>query len=293
MQQLPRQRVRVLSLTWVAMAAFAGNSILCRLALQRTSIDPVTFATIRLVAGAAMLSCILAFKGQRPRGDWSSALALFIYAAGFSMAYVGLPAGTGALLLFGAVQVTMLGHGLRVGERLNAWQWSGLLLAAAGLAALLWPWQSSRTPDAIPTSSALLMLAAGAAWGVYSLRGRRSRHPTSATAGNFLRAVPMALIALAWIHPRHVDRDGVLYAIASGALASGVGYAIWYSVLPALSAMTAGIVQLSVPILAAFAGVLLLGETVTLPLLVVSMAVIGGVLLVLLKASPSARAPPK
>ncbi|MDB6163083.1 MAG: hypothetical protein JWL98_515 [Xanthomonadaceae bacterium] len=279
-------RPTVLILTGLALAAFAANSILCRLALRTALIDPVSFTTIRLLSGAVMLGCILWFRGQRPGGNWVSALALFAYAIGFSLAYVGLPAGAGALLLFGAVQVTMLGHGLHAGERLNRWQLVGLLLAAAGLAWLLWPRQSAPGGQAISIGSALSMLAAGIAWGIYSLRGKRSGDATTATAGNFMRTVPMALVVLALFHPSHADRDGVLYAIASGALASGIGYAIWYSALPALGAMTAGIVQLSVPILAAAAGALLLGEAVTVQLLVAGVAVIGGVLLALLRATP-------
>jgi drug/metabolite transporter (DMT)-like permease len=265
------------------MLAFAANSLLCRLALQRTGIDPATFAGIRLVAGAAMLGLILAVRGRSPGGSWTSALALFAYAAGFSLAYVSLPAATGALLLFGAVQVTMIGRGLWAGERMDAWQAAGLLVAACGLVGLLLPGLS-----APPWRGAALMLGAGVAWGVYSLRGRHAGDATSATAGNFLRTVPMALLlVLALSRHRQLDAAGVAYAIASGALASGLGYALWYAALPSLKATTAATVQLSVPVLTAIGGVVLLGEGLTLRLVLASVAVLGGVALVIARRGDS------
>jgi drug/metabolite transporter (DMT)-like permease len=268
---------RAFALTLLAMVAFAANSLLCRLALRTTAIDPATFTAIRLVGGAALLWSLVGVQGRRPRGTWSSALALFAYAAAFSFAYVKLPAGTGALLLFGAVQVTMHAYGLWTGERLSARQTGGLLLALAGLVGLLLPGLT-----APPLGSAVAMLCAGIAWGVYSLRGRKGGDPTAATAGNFVRSVPLALLlVLVAARPVELDRAGVGYAIASGALASGLGYAVWYAVLPSLRASTAASVQLSVPVIAALGGVLLLAEPITLRLVFGSAAVLGGIALTL------------
>ena len=269
--------VRTFALTLLAMVAFAANSLLCRLALRTTAIDPATFTAIRLAAGAAMLSALVALQRRRPGGAWWSALALFAYAAAFSFAYVRLPAGTGALLLFGAVQVTMLAYGRWVGERLSGWQTGGLLLAAAGLVGLLLPGLT-----APPLGSALAMLGAGVAWGVYSLRGKRGGDPTAATAGNFVRALPLALLlVLVAARPSGLEGAGVAYAVASGALASGLGYAVWYAVLPSLRATTAASVQLSVPVIAALGGVLLLAEPITLRLVLGSTMVLGGIALTL------------
>lgn len=264
------------------MIAFAANSILCRLALKETSIAPATFAAVRLLAGALALVLIvrLRAKAQSGDGNWSSAFALFAYAAAFSFAYVGLSAAAGALLLFGAVQVSMIGYGLWVGERLRTWQWIGVLLAVSGLVGFLLPGLS-----APPLSAAVLMLIAGMAWGMYSLRGRGAGDPTGVTAGNFLRTIPMAIVlmlamlltngSLAW------DALGIGYAIASGAITSGVGYAIWYATLPQLKATTAAIVQLSVPLIAALGGVVVLTEPVSTRLAIASIAVLGGIALVI------------
>ena len=270
---------RPAALTALAMLAFASNSLLCRYALQHTAIDAGSFTVIRLLAGAGMLWLIVNLRASSRggAGNWPSALALFVYAAGFSFAYVGLPAATGALLLFGAVQVTMVGHGLWRGERLRGWQIAGCVLAFAGLVGLLLPGLT-----APPLQGAVLMLAAGVAWGVYSLRGKGAGDATRVTAGNFLRTIPIALVLLPWM-ARHMSLDGagVWYAIASGALASGIGYAIWYAALPWLRATTAATVQLSVPVLAAFGGVALLAEPVTVRLGLASVAVLGGIALVI------------
>ncbi len=263
------------------MVAFAGNSILCRLALRHTTIDAASFTTIRLVAGALILSLILRARDQawKSAGDWPSACALFVYAAAFSFAYLSLPTGTGALLLFGAVQATMILWGFGQGERLRPLQITGLLIALGGLVALLLPGIS-----APPLRGSLLMLSAGIAWGVYSLRGRKAGDPARATAGNFFRAVPLAaLLSLAFLPWMHLDRAGVAYAAASGAIASGLGYVVWYAALPALKAATAATVQLSVPVLAAAGGILLLGEPLTLRFLGAALAVLGGIALVVLR----------
>jgi drug/metabolite transporter (DMT)-like permease len=271
--------MRLALLTLAAMLAFAGNSLLCRAALKSTAIDPATFTTIRIVAGALTRWAIVRMRGgmRAPAGSWPSAFWLFAYAAGFSFAYVTLTAATGALLLFGAVQATMIGYGLWKGERLRGLQWAGLFIALAGLAALLLPGFS-----APPAMGAALMLFAGFAWGIYSLRGRAAGDPTSVTAGNFLRAVPFAaLVSVAMLSRLSADVAGVAYAIASGALASGVGYAIWYTVLREVKATIAATVQLSVPVIAALGGVALLGEPLTLRLVASSAAILGGVALVI------------
>lgn len=257
------------------MLAFAANSVLCRLALLTTSIDPATFTTVRIVSGAAMLALIVVVRGGtlRAHGSWFAALALFGYAIAFSLAYVDLAIATGALLLFGAVQATMIGAGLWRGERFTPRQTLGFVAAVGGVLALLLP--GATAPS---FSGALWMLAAGVAWGVYSLRGARSSDATAATAGNFIRAVPFALATSVVALPAfEADALGVAYAAASGAIASGVGYAIWYAALPGLTSTRAATVQLSVPALAAFAGVLLLNEQLTLRLLLASVAILGGI----------------
>jgi drug/metabolite transporter (DMT)-like permease len=283
--------LRIVSLVAVAMLAFAGNSLLCRMALKHTAIDPASFTSMRLLTGACMLWLVVRLQGG-PRvadkvgvwgaGNWWSAGALFVYAAGFSFAYVNMTAATGALLLFGSVQATMIGYGVFQGERLRPRQSAGLALALAGLVVLILPGLA-----APPLPSALSMMAAGVAWGVYSLRGKLVKtkgvsSATQVTAGNFLRAVPMALgLSLLMVTDWVYDKNGLLLAAMSGALASGLGYAIWYHALPALKATQAATVQLSVPAIAALGGVLLLGEVITLPLKLASVAILGGIALVI------------
>ena len=262
------------------MIAFAGNSLLCRLALKHTSIDPASFTSIRILAGALALWLIVLVRGgtRSASGSWSSAFALFAYAAGFSFAYVSLSAGTGALLLFGAVQATMIGYGLWAGERLRWRQASGLIFAFGGLVGLLLPGLS-----APPLQGSVLMLAAGVAWGVYSLRGRSIGDPTRVTAGNFLRAVIFtATLSVAMLPSVSLDALGAWYAICSGALASGVGYAIWYTALRGLRATSAATVQLSVPVIAALGGIIFLNEPVTLRLMIAAIAILGGIALVII-----------
>jgi drug/metabolite transporter (DMT)-like permease len=271
-------RIRVFILTLLAMIAFAGNSLLCRQALKRTTIDAASFTLIRILSGAVALWLIVTIrKGTSQKaGSWASALALFAYAAAFSFSYISLSAGTGALLLFGAVQATMILWGLRTGERLRTRQWLGLALAVGGLVALLLPGLS-----APPINGALLMICAGIAWGFYSLRGRGAGDPVTTTAGNFLRALAFAtVLSIALLPWARLDRAGVGCAVLSGAIASGVGYVIWYSALPGLKAASAATVQLSVPVLAAAGGILFLGESITLRFLFASIAVLGGIALV-------------
>jgi drug/metabolite transporter (DMT)-like permease len=299
----PMSRALTFPLTLLAMLAFAGNSLLCRLALKDTGIDAASFTSIRIVSGALMLWLIVRLRDDRPSrrlhalptslrgvgsqnasGSWWSAFALFAYAACFSFAYVSLPAATGALLLFGAVQATMIGYGLWAGERMGMRQSAGLLCASAGLVGLMLPGVAAPPPVA-----SVLMLVAGAAWGMYSLRGKGVADPTTATMGNFLRAIPFAIALSAMAFSQNsVDRTGICYAIASGALTSGVGYAIWYTALRGLKATRAAVVQLSVPMFAAIGGIAFLGESISLRLLIASAAILGGIALVIVERTPNA-----
>jgi len=280
-----------LALVTLTMLAFAGNSLLCRVALKGGAIDAASFTSLRLVSGALMLSGLVWLQQKQTlqvqrlnalQGDGWSAFALFAYAAGFSFAYLSMTAATGALLLFGAVQASMMAWGLYQGERMRRLQLAGFVLAIAGLTALMLPGLAA---PGIWGSSA--MLGAGVAWGAYSLRGRRKQtntniNPTAATAGNFVRAAPMALLLSAMTLPQlNVSTSGVLYAVASGALTSGVGYAVWYRVLPTLKATHAATVQLSVPVIAALGGIVLLGEAASWPMALSACAIMGGIGLVI------------
>ncbi|MFV0672997.1 DMT family transporter [Variovorax sp. tm] len=289
--------LRTILLTAIAMLAFAANSLLCRLALQRGGIDPASFGSVRLLAGSLMLGLLVRLRAQPAassgppvRADWLAAVMLFGYVAFFSFAYLSLSAGTGALILFGAVQLTMFGAGLRSGsERFGAPGWFGFSMAVGGLVYLVSPGIA-----APPPLGALLMAAAGVAWGVYSLRGRSVADPLAATARNFTRALPLALalslVSAVEAHADvHADAMGLVLAVASGALTSGLGYAVWYAVLGRLGAMRAATVQLSVPLLAAFGGVLFLSEAITPRLAVASIAILGGIALVLGQKARSAR----
>lgn len=288
-------------LTLLAMIAFASNSLLCRAALKESSIDPATFTFLRIFSGAVALWLIVSVRKRMiverttsplvetgsssslvarhvlfRYGNWISAAALFVYAAGFSFAYVSLSAGTGALLLFGAVQATMILWGLHKGERLSMIQIVGFILAVIGFVVLVFPGLS-----APPLAGSIPMLGAGVAWGVYSLRGKGERNAASVTAGNFVRAVPFATALIVIFAPwTHADFAGIAYAIISGAVTSGLGYVVWYKALPGLKAASAATVQLSVPVLAATGGILLLGEPITLRYLLASVAVLGGIALV-------------
>ena len=275
-------------LTVLAMLAFAGNSLLCRFALKETAIDAASFTSLRLLSGAVTLWLIVYLRGggRVTAGSWTSALALFAYAAAFSFAYISLPAAAGALLLFGAVQATMIGYGLWSGEHMSPRQWVGLVMALLGLVGLLSPGLS-----APPLSGALLMLGAGVAWGVYSLRGRGGGDATAVTAGNFVRAVPMALALSLLARPvLSVDVEGAWYAVVSGALASGVGYALWYRALPGLRPVSAATVQLSVPVIAALGGVMFLSEAPGVRLVLASLAILGGIALVIVSRRPAGAA---
>lgn len=279
MTSLPVATLRTWLLTAVAMVAFAANSLLCRLALQGASIDAASFSSIRLAAGALTLAVLVRLKaGPATRaGDWLAAAMLFAYVAFFSFAYLSLSAGTGALILFGAVQLTMFSAGLRAGETFRPMAWLGFVLALGGLVLLVSPGLTAPSP-----MGATLMATAGVAWGLYTLRGRGVADPLASTAGNFLRATPMALALSLLLLPRaQLGPTGVALAIASGALTSGVGYVIWYAALRGLSALRAATVQLSVPPIAALGGALLLAEAITPRLLVASVTILGGVVLAL------------
>ena len=276
--------------TWLfaalALIGFAANSLLCRAALRPPLVDFASFTAIRIGSGALTLALLA--RG-RVGGDWPSASALFVYAAAFSLAYRQMAAGVGAFLLFGAVQATMIGWGLAKGEKPRALEWLGLLIALGGLALLGLP-----NAAAPPVAATLLMLLAGIAWGVYSLRGRSNRAPLAATAGNFVRATPLAALlmvgARAASQPLHALPSGVALAACSGVLASGVGYSLWYAALPHLSATRAAILQLSVPALAAAAAIVLLGEPLVPRLAVAGAVILGGVALaVISRGRPGSR----
>lgn len=290
----PLSSSRLAVFTGLSMLAFTGNALICRAALHSGSIDAASFTGLRLFSGAFMLWLILRWRGgglsARPTPAWSllSGAVLFIYAAAFSLAYARVSAGAGALVLFVAVQSVMIGFGFYRGERFSPLQWGGLLLAYAGLVALMLP---SGSLEGVRPGSApvyLIMLLSGAAWGVYSLIGRRSGDPLRVSANNFLYSLPFALLfslAMLMVEPLHLTRSGVAYAVLSGAGASALGYIVWYAALPALKATTAAAVQLSVPLLTALGGVILLAEPLTLRFALIALAIIGGLALVIFAKS--------
>ncbi len=280
--------------TALALLAFAGNSLLCRLALRGGAIDAASFTTVRLVTGAITLLLVALMTHRKPLaptpGRWSKAALLFLYALPFSFAYINLSAGTGALILFGAVQTTMLIAALRGGERLGPLHWLGLLLALGGLVYLVLPGVTAPSP-----LGSALMAVAGVSWGFYSLRGRGAQDPLEETASSFARSVPLVLVvSLVAFRQLHLSPLGILFATVSGALTSGIGYVIWYAALKGLTAARAATVQLAVPVIAAAAGVAFLHEALTLRLIVAAVLILGGVALVTLTARrPSALAAPR
>jgi len=266
-------------LTTLTMIAFASNSVLNRLALGQNTIDATSYTTVRLISGAVMLFMIASLYRKNEqlilRGSWISAAFLFLYAITFSFAYLSLTAGTGALILFGSVQITMIIAALNSGERPHIFEWIGLFLALGGLVYLVFPGLAAPSP-----LGSALMAIAGIAWGFYSIRGRGSNNPLAATAGNFVYAIPMILlIRLVSLSNIHVSTNGILLATLSGALASGVGYVIWYAALRGLTTIRAAIVQLSVPVIAAWSGVIFLAENISLRLLVAGVFILGGIAL--------------
>lgn len=264
-------------LTVLALIAFAGNSILCRLALGAAAIDPASYTGIRLASGAVTLWLVTRLMGKPTRsqagGGWIAGGLLFLYAITFSFAYLSLGAGTGALILFAAVQFTMIAAGLRSGEKPLLLEWCGLAAALCGLVYLVLPGMTAPS-----LAGSALMAVAGIAWGFYSLRGRGAADPVRATATNFLRAVPPALMVTIILWPSlRLRADGFFWAVLSGAITSGLGYVIWYAALPRLTATRAATVQLAVPAIAALGGVLLLSEIMTVRLLVSACAILGGI----------------
>jgi len=271
--------LRLAAFTTLTMLAFAGNSLFCRIALKETDIDPASFTSVRLLSGALMLWLLMRWQRQPPlaHGSWRSAGALFIYAVMLSFAYRSIATGAGALMLFGAVQATMLVAGFIAGERMTRIQTAGFSSALIGLVILVSP--GVEAPSLLDS---LLMLASGIAWGVYSMFGRGQPDPAAATAGNFLRAAPLtavlSLLALPWLT---LDARGVVYAVLSGGVTSALGYVMWYRVLQHMRVMTASTVQLSAPVLATIGAILLLDEALTRDMLIASVLILGGISLVL------------
>ena len=269
--------IKTVILTLLALTAFAANSIICRMALGGADIDPASFSTIRLASGAfALLVIVRLNRKESPighPGTWTSAAMLFLYAVSFSFAYVSLSVGTGALISFGAVQATMICAGLFKGERLHVLAWVGMFAAMSGVVYLVLPGLESP-----PLAGTALMVTAGVSWGVYSLRGFNVRHPIAVTSDNFLRSLPFALVvSLVMLSSLDVTAKGLVWSVISGAITSGIGYVIWYAALQNLSTTRAATVQLFVPIIAAFGGVLFLSEQITLRLIFAAILIIGGV----------------
>lgn len=274
------------ALTILALIAFAGNSVFCRLALAGPMIDPASYTAVRLITGAVTLWMIAVFRrsgaSEKSRGSWISAAMLFLYAVTFSFAYISLSAGTGALILFATVQITMIAVGLYAGERPEKLEWLGLLIAMAGLIYLVFP--GITAPSIV---GSLLMAAAGIAWGVYSLRGRGAIDPVRVTSDNFLRTVPLVIVlVLFWLSSLTVTPMGFLWAALSGSVTSGVGYVLWYAALPHLTATRAATVQLAVPVLAAIAGVVVLSEPISFRLTLSAVAILGGIGLAIYRRQP-------
>ena len=275
-----RQHLEVFLLVCFAMFAFAANSFFSRLALTETTIDPATFILIRIVSGALVLWLLSSrsLKLKNMEGSWTSSFALFVYAGAFSFAYLELQTGMGALVLFGMVQITMTSYAIFCGEKIRPLQWLGFVMAISGFVLLTLPGTSSP-----PINGFILMVVAGIAWGVYSILGRSSQNPLATTCGNFIRALPFCFcLSVIFIKNVSIDSFGVIYAVASGAIASGLGYTIWYRVLPSLQSIAASTVQLSVPILASLLGVFFLSEMLSLRFYLCALIILGGILLVIL-----------
>lgn len=293
--------LKTISLTSLALIAFAANSVLCRLALGEQSIDASSFTIIRLLSGALILFIIVSFKHylsnrkqvsngldiekteskEDSNSSWSGSLMLFIYALTFSFAYITLDTATGALILFGSVQITMILVNTFNGNRLHFTEWLGVVIAFIGFVYLMLP--GINTPSAF---GFFLMTISGIAWGLYTLKGRGSQNPLMDTAHNFIKTIPLVivvgLVQLLIIKSTHLSNTGIYLAILSGAIASGVGYSIWYSVLPHLSVVLSAILQLLVPVIAALGGILFVNELITQRLLISALMILGGILLVII-----------
>ena len=272
-------RARPVVFTALALVAFAANSVLCRLALQQNAVDPATFSSVRFASGAAVLLAIAGGRSRirRSKGTWISAGILALYGIPFAFAYVRLSTGTGALILFGCVQLTMLVGARHIGEHMKGMQALGLGLALIGLVYLVSPGVTAPSP-----AGAGLMAIAGMAWGIYSLRGRGATDPLMETTSNFVHSVPlMVVVSLASLPQFHIRPAGLVLAVASGALASGLGYVAWFAALRRLTAVRAAVLQLSVPVLAAAGGVVFLSEPVSRRLVVAAILVLGGIAVVI------------
>lgn len=274
--------VKTFFYTAFALVAFAANSVLCRLALGEHAIDAASFTVIRLISGAVTLVLILKFKAGEnnptAKVNWVATLMLFLYAITFSFAYITLNTATGALIIFGAVQMTMILITLKSGHRLHIAEWFGVLIAFAGFVYLVLP--NVNSPS---ITGFILMTVAGIAWGVYTLRGMGSANPLADTANNFARTIPLvAVLALIAIPYVDISIKGVVLAFLSGAVASGIGYTVWYTALGGLTAVQAAVVQLLVPVIAAAGGVVFVSEAISLRLIVSAIMILGGILMVVL-----------
>jgi len=272
---------KTIILTGLALIAFSANSVLCRLALGNEAIDASSFTVIRLLSGTVTLLIIISATGKvagSSKGSWTSSFMLFLYAVTFSYAYISLDTATGALILFGSVQITMILLSLVSGTRLHITEWAGIIIAFTGFIYLILP--SVTTPSA---SGFLLMTIAGIAWGIYTLRGRSSKNPLMDTAYNFLKTTPFVLLlAISTIDNINYSSEGIVLALLSGGVTSGIGYTIWYIVLGGLSSTQAAVLQLSVPVIAALGGVIFVSEVITFRLTVSAAMVLGGILIVVL-----------
>jgi drug/metabolite transporter (DMT)-like permease len=277
-------------LTILALIAFAANSVLCRLALGNEAIDASSFTVIRLLSGAIALFIILiitgsfngsnkgSVKGTSSKGSWSASFALFLYAITFSYAYLSVDTGTGALLLFGSVQITMIMLSVISGTRLHIIEWSGVMVAFTGFIYLVLP--NITTPS---FNGFILMTVSGISWGIYTLKGRSSENPLMDTTYNFIRTIPLVvLLAVFTLQNIKISPEGMILALISGAITSGLGYTIWYIALRGLSSTQAAVIQLSVPVVAAIGGVLFVSETITMRLIISAVVVLTGILMVVL-----------
>lgn len=274
--------VKTVSYTFFALVAFAANSVLCRMALGENTIDASSFTVVRLLSGTVTLIVVLKLAADKDststKGSWVSALMLFLYAIAFSFAYISLDIGTGALVLFGTVQITMIFINVISGNKLHISEWLGVLLAFTGFVYLVLP--RVTTPSFL---GFVLMTAAGMAWGIYTLRGGRSMHPLADTAFNFTRTTPLVIVlALIAMPTIRLSFEGIILAVMSGAVASGIGYTVWYIALSGLSATEAAVVQLSVPVIAAIGGIVFLSEAIAVRLICAAAMILGGILIVVL-----------
>ncbi len=276
--------MKTILITAFALTAFAGNSILCRLALGDATIDAASFTSIRLLSGIIVLFIILQLTQgkkenlERTKGSWKAGLMLFIYAIGFSYAYISLETGTGALILFASVQITMIGLSIIKGNKLFLIEWVGIAIAFAGFTYLMLPGVAAPSFYGF-----VFMTAAGMAWGVYTLAGKGSKNPLADTAHNFFKTLPLVVVlVLATFLKSHLSSEGIILAILSGGLTSGIGYTIWYMALGGLSPIQAAILQLLVPVIAAAGGILFSAEVLSLRLVMSAMLILGGILIVIL-----------